>query len=412
MLIFNRTIFNRAIVTRAKVTKNLLVSCVLAAGLMACSSTDDEIDETEPVELTEITQQFSVDVLWEESVGGVGHYFSRLKPFVAYDKVFSASREGDVYAFDVNTGKQLWHTDLREDNPNGGFFSSKKSALLAGGPIAGINKVFIGSENGKVYALAADNGEVNWQAKIKGEVIAAPGMDSGTLVVNSASGVIKALNASTGEEQWKIDQEVPPLTLRGISAPALAAGGAVIGSADGTLTVYILENGQQGWTAEVGEATGSTELERVVDIDSKPLIYGDKIYAISSRGNLVAVDLRSGRILWKRQYSSYRQIAVSGNTLFITDVKGHIYAVDRINGLEKWSQLAFTNRGVTGPAVVKNYIVVGDYEGYLHWIAQDSGEVVARHLVDSSGIHSTPTVADDILYVQSRDGDLQAIKTP
>ncbi|WP_206483595.1 outer membrane protein assembly factor BamB [Thalassotalea sp. G2M2-11] len=393
--------------------KKLFVTCFLTAGLMACSSTEDEIDETEPVELTEITEKFQPQVLWEASVDdGVGHYYSRLSPIVAYDKVFSASREGDAFAFDRVTGKELWHADLRKENPNGGFWASKKPALLAGGPVAGINKVFIGSENGQVVALSADDGTIEWQAKIKGEVIASPAIDAGTLVVNSASGVIKAFNASNGEELWSVEQEVPPLTLRGISAPAMAAGGVIIGSADGSLTVYIVDNGQQGWTAEVGEATGSTELQRVIDIDSQPLIYGDKVYAISSRGHFVAVDLRSGRTLWKRQYSSFRKIAVSGNTLFITDVKGHVYAVDRINGLEKWSQLSLTNRGVTGAAVVNDYVVVGDYEGYLHWLDQETGEIVARHLVDGSGIHSTPVVEDNVLYAQSRDGDLQAIKTP
>lgn len=399
-------------ITKTSFAKQLLAGCLLT-GLVACSSTEDEIDETEPVELTEITPQFKAKVLWEESVGdGVSHYFSRLNPIVAYDKVFSASREGDVYAFNLSDGKEVWHADLRTETPDGGFFASKKSALISGGPVAGINKIFLGSENGKVIALDAENGELSWQEKIKGEVIAAPAIDAGTLVVNSASGVLKAFNASNGEEQWQIEQDVPPLTLRGISTPTITAGGVLVGTADGMMTVYILENGQQGWTTEVGEATGSTELQRVVDIDSKPLIYGDKVYAVSSRGHLVAIDLRSGRTIWKRKYSSYRPIAVSGNSLFITDVKGHIYAVDRNNGLEKWSQLSFTNRGVTGAAVVKNYIVVGDFEGYLHWLDQDSGEIVARHHVDGSGIYATPTVDNDILYVQSRDGDLQAIETP
>jgi len=380
---------------------------------MACSSTEDEIDETEPVELTEIVEQFQPEVLWEKSVGdGVDDYFSRLKPIVAYDRVFAASRKGDVYAFDTNSGEQQWHIDLREENPEGGFFSSKKSALVAGGPVAGINKVFLGTENGKVYALEVADGSVSWQGDIKGEVITAPGIDAGTLVVNSSSGILKAFNATNGEELWQIEQEVPPLTLRGVSSPAVAAGGAVVGLADGTLTVYILDNGQQGWTAEVGEATGSTELERVVDIDTQPLIFGDKVYAISARGHLVAIDLRSGRVLWKRQYSSYRQLTISGNTLFLTDVKGHIYAIERNNGMEKWSQLAFTNRSVTGAAVLGNHVVVGDFEGYLHWLDIETGEVVARYEVDSSGIYSTPTVANDILYVQTRDGNLQAIKTP
>jgi outer membrane protein assembly factor BamB len=243
-------------------------------------------------------------------------------------------------------------------------------------------------------------------------VISAPAIDNGILVVNSASGILKAFNATDGQEKWQVEQDVPALTLRGISAPALAGGGALVGASDGTLNVYILETGQQGWTAEIGEASGSTELERVIDVDSKPLIYGDKVYAISAKGHLIALDLRTGRVLWKRQYSSFRQLTMNGNTLYLTDIKGHVYAIDRSNGLERWSQLLLTNRGVTGPAVLEKYLVVGDFEGYLHWLDQETGEIVARYELDSSGIFSTPTVAEDILFVQSRDGDLQAIATP
>lgn len=393
--------------------KKLFVICLLSLGFGACSSTDDEPEEQLVAELTEINQQFEPKVLWSNDVGsGVDYYFSRIKPVVAYGKVFSASRDGEAMAFDQETGKQVWLTDVSDIKSKRGFFESKKSALLNGGPVAGINKVFLGTENGEIYALEADTGALAWQNKIKGEVITTPAIDAGILVVNSASGVLKAFNASNGEEQWKVEQDVPALTLRGLSAPVIASGGVLVGTANGGVTVYILEKGQQGWTAEVGESSGTTELERIVDVDSEPLVFGDKVYAISARGNLVALDLRSGRVLWKRQYSSYQELAISGNTIFLTDVKGHVYAVDRNNGLERWSQLALTNRRVTGPAVVGQYVIVGDFEGYLHWLNQETGEIVARYQVDSSGLYSAPTVENDIIYSQSRDGELNVIKTP
>lgn len=386
---------------------------LLSSTLFACSSTDDEDTSDLPAELTVLEQKFEPKVLWEQSVGdGIDDYFSRLKPIVAYDKVYSASRAGDVVAFDVKTGKSLWKSDLSDIKKDRSFWDSRISVLLSGGPVAGLNKVFIGSENGKVFALDAENGELSWQANIKGEVINAPAIDSGIVVVNSASGVMKAMNASDGEELWKVEQDVPALTLRGISAPVLASGGVLVGTGKGGVNVYLLDSGQQGWSAEVGEATGSTELERVIDVDAAPVVFGDKVYAVSSRGNLVAIDLKSGRILWKRQYSSYRQLSIYRNTIFLTNVRGYVYAIDRVNGVERWSNLSLANRGVTGPVVIDDYVVVGDFEGYLHWLNQETGEIVARHEVDSSGIYTTPTVADNIIYSQSRDGDLQAIATP
>lgn len=394
--------------------KHTLAALLLSSALFSCSSTDEDEDISDVVaELTEINQQFQPNVLWEESVGdGIGDYFSRLKPVVAYDTVYSASRAGDVIAFDVKTGKELWKADLSDVDNKRSFWDSRLSALLSGGPVAGLNKVFIGSEDGKIYALDAKSGELVWQANIKGEIISAPAVDSGVVVVNTASGIMKAFNADDGAELWKIEQDVPALTLRGISQPVIASGGVIVGTGKGSVNVYLLKKGQQGWTTEIGEPTGSTELERVIDVDSSPVVFGDKVYAISSRGNIAAIELKSGRVLWKRQYSSYRQISIYRNTIFLTNLRGHVYAIDRVNGIERWSNLALSNRSVTGPAVIDDYVVVGDFEGYLHWLDQDTGEIVARHEVDSSGIHATPTVVDNVLYSQSRDGDLQAIETP
>ena len=409
-----KNIFNNRCTLSTIFSRNMLAIVLLSTGLMACSSTDDDDDQSEVIaELIEFDAKFEPKVLWNESIGdGVGDFFSRLKPIVAYDNVYTASREGDVFALEIATGKQLWLSDLSDINKERGFFDSRRSAKLSGGPTFGMKKIFIGNENGDLFALDAQTGELAWQVKVKGEIIAKPAVDSGIVVVNSSSGVLMAFNASTGEEVWKMDQDVPALTLRGLSPPVIASGGVILGTSSGSVGVYLLEKGQQGWTADVGEATGTTELERVIDVDSAPVVFGDKIYAVSSRGNLVALDLRTGRILWKRQYSSYRTLAISRNNIFLTNNRGHVYALNRNDGLERWSNLSLTNRSITGPAVVGDYIVVGDFEGYLHWLDQETGEIVARHEVDSSGIYTTPTVKDDIIYVQSRDGDLEAIETP
>ena len=390
----------------------LLTAVLLSATLFACSS-DDEDEEPLFAELTEIEELFEPEVVWDEGIGdGVEHYFSRLSPAIAYEKVFVSSRFGEAYAFDLATGDELWSIDLYDVNDELGFFDDATTARISGGAITGYNKVVWGSENGEVFVVDAETGELAWQAKVPGEVISKPTFDSNKLIVNTGSGAIVALDANTGEELWKAEQSVPPLSLRGVSGVVVNSGGAFVGLASGEVGVYIIENGQQGWTTEIGEPSGSTELQRIVDVDVTPIVYGDKVYAISSNGNLAAVDLRSGREVWKRKYSSYRRLTIAGNLIFATDVQGHVYAINRNSGMEVWSNLQLTNRQTTGAASVGDYVVVGDFEGYLHWISKSDGKIVARHEVDSSGIYATPEVDNGLLYVMSRDGDLEVIKTP
>ena len=393
------------------INKKIIAVLCLVTGLSACSSTEED-ESLRVADLPEIKSAFQPEVLWHQSLDGSDHYFSRIKPFIAYNKVYTASRIGEAAAFDQVTGKEVWSVDLSDLNNERGFWDSRQSALLNGGPIAGGKKVFYGSENGILFALDAETGDFLWKSTVKGEIIAAPAYENNVVVVNTASGILKAFDANSGEALWEVDQEVPALTLRGTSAPTIAAGGVLLGTSSGMLSVYLIDKGQPGWTAEIGEPTGSTELERVIDVDSKPIVVLDKVYSISARGNLAAIELRSGRVLWQRQYSSYRQISVEGNMIYLTDVKGHVYAVERLNGTEQWSQVGLTNRSVTGPAVIDDYIVVGDFEGYLHWLDKSTGQFVSQYLLDGSGVYATPTVADGILYVQSRDGDLEALKTP
>lgn len=379
--------------------------------LGACSSTDEN-EATRVADLPEVENQFRAKVLWSNSLGGVDEYFSRIKPYIAYNKVYTGSRDGDAVAFDLETGEEIWSVDLSDPENKRGFFEAKQKALLNGAPVAGGKQVFYGSENGRLFALNAETGELNWQANVKGEIVASPALESNTVVVNTTSGNLIAYDANNGEELWRVVQDVPPLTLRGTSAPVIANGGVFIGMADGLLAVYILANGQAGWSSEIGKATGSTELERVIDIDSSPIIMGDKVYTISSRGQLSVLNLRNGAQVWQRDYSSYRSLYIEGNTIYLTDVKGHVYAIDRTNGTEKWSQPALHNREVTGPVAVGNYVIVGDYEGYLHWLNAETGEFVSQYHVDGSGIYATPTLYKGIIYVQSRDGDIEAIQTP
>lgn len=401
----------------------MLSGCSVIPTWMDPSTWWEDEEEVDVQELAPITARFEPQIKWDVTVGdGVEQFFSRLAPANAYNKVYAASRQGEVIAVDAQSGEKVWSLDLTEYQDEG-FLSSITnlwadgiSAKIAGGIVVSYDTVFLGTENGLVLALDAGTGKVKWQQKVRGEVLAPPVVDEGVVVVNTGSGIMHCLDAQSGEERWVYESEVPPLSLRGISSPTISAGAAIVGTANGRLAAAVLENGQVAWEQTVAAASGTTELERLVDIDSEALVLAGVVYTVSFNGTLAAVELRTGRVIWKREYRSYRRMSLEGNNLFVVDDNSQVYALDRRNGVELWTQTALRGRDLTAATAFKEYVVVGDKFGYLHWINQSDGEIVARLEVgdndEDEGIYAAPIVGDNLLFTQTRDGELVAVSTP
>ncbi|MEZ7861256.1 MAG: outer membrane protein assembly factor BamB [Aeromonadaceae bacterium] len=386
--------------------QKLGMALTAGAVLYGCSS---EVDVVTMAPVPQVESRFEPEVVWSHSVGdGVGKFYSQLSPVVTDDRVFAAARDGDVAAFDKQTGDRQWSVDLSDQPEN----EEKRSARLSGGLTAFYGKLFLGSENGYVYALDQTDGTLLWSQKVPGEVLAAPVADAGRVVVVTTSGKLLALDAEKGNVLWSTGDDQPNLTLRGQSTPVLAAGGVVYGRADGRIGVVLLENGQLANVSRVASPRGATELERMVDVDAQPVILGDELYAVAYNGQLMARKLLSGEELWKRQYSSFQNMGVGPSQLVLTDAKSHVYAVDRSNGSELWANTQLSYRNLTAPVSFGDYVVVGDGEGYLYWLDDTSGRILAMQELDSDGLYVAPVADGDMLYVQTRSGDLVALKRP
>ncbi|MBO1894669.1 MULTISPECIES: outer membrane protein assembly factor BamB [unclassified Shewanella] len=387
--------------------KNLLAVGLSVALMSACSSSDVE---EEPVsELVDIQATVFPEITWDTSVGdGVGDYYSQLRPTVRYGKVFVADRSGIVVAFDETTGDELWKKDFND------VFEDKletktKGILLAAGVTAARNKVFVGGETGLLVALDEATGDVVWSAQANGELLSAPTVAEDVVAVNTSKGAFEAFDIDNGKKLWTYEMQLPNLTLRGTGSAAYEAGGFFLGTADGKVAVVVKSNGQAAWEQAVFSPTGANEFTRMADIDMTPLILGENLYVASYNGNLVSMELRSGRVVWSRKYSSFNDLAAAGISLYLVDDHSRIYSVDRRNGLELWSTSVLKNRELTAPAVIDNYIVVGDFEGYLHFIDRNSGDIVGRVQVDSDGLYAQPLVVGDKIYVQGRSGKVAIV---
>ncbi|MEI6896952.1 MAG: outer membrane protein assembly factor BamB [Psychromonas sp.] len=392
-----------------KSLKQLLTSVTSALLLTGCSLFSSDKDVVTMSELPIFEASYQPQIAWTHNVGdGVGKYYSQLQPTADEDAVYVASRQGAVEAFSVKTGEQLWSNDFSHHESN----RLNRSARFSGGIHLGIDTLYIGTENAQVLAIDKNNGELRWLVQVSGEVIASPVYSSGIVLVHTTRGDLIALDSNTGEQKWVLNNKQPNLTLRGSASPSISQGGIVYARADGFVAVALLETGQPLWQLPVARPSGATELERIVDVDMKPIIHNGIIYVLAYNGNLVAIDLLKGRQLWQQEYSGYSDIALSGGTLYLADERGYLFAINRDNGDKIWSNEQLAYRNLTGISVANQYIVVGDEEGYLHWIDRDNGQFVAQQKLDSDGLYMQPFETQDYLYLQTRSGKLIAIEKP
>ncbi len=348
-----------------------------------------------PTPLTAFAQRLQVVELWSERVGeGVSKYYLKLTPALHENRIYIADSEGYLTSLDATSGQTVWRTDTNKP--------------ITGGPGAGAGLTLVGTKEGEVLAYSAADGKFLWQSKVSSEILAAPKAEEDIVVIRTIDGKIFGLRGETGEQLWTYDRTVPALTLRGTSAPIIDSGLVVIGFDGGKLAALDLLSGRLQWEVTVSQASGRSELDRMVDIDSEPIVVDGVIYVATFQGNLAAIELESGRPLWNREISSYAGLGVDNRYVYVTDDESVIWALDRTSGSSVWKQEQLKARAATAPASIGKHVVVGDLEGYLHWLDNESGEFSARHQISESRIIAPPIVDQDIVYSYSSNGKLGA----
>ncbi len=356
-------------------------------------------DNTEPpTPLVEIETIAEIIELWSNNTGkGSTKQFLKLTPSHSQGKVFVADALGNLASLDANNGNALWKIDT--------------DLTISGGPGASEKLTMIGSDEGDVLAYASESGEFIWQAKVSSEILAAPQEANDIVVVRTIDGRIFGLDANDGSRLWIYERTMPALTLRGTSNPIITGDIVIAGFDGGRLSAIELFTGKLIWETSVSLSSGRSDLERMVDIDSDPVIIGNDIYVATFQGRLASVALEDGRITWTRDISSYAGFTSDGNIIYITDDQSHVWALDRATGVSVWKQENLYARQATAPATIGNLVVVGDLEGYLHWMDKDNGQFVARTQVSKSAIIAPPVAVEDVVYAYSSDGILSAYTT-
>lgn len=355
---------------------------------------DEEVNP--PKQLVNIEQEVQLRRQWNVSIGnGQGRNYTKITPVIDGGAVYAASENGNVAAVNAQSGDVLWRTDLE--------------VAITGGVGAGEGLVMVGTQDAEVVAMDQFSGEVLWRQPVSSEVLSAPQSNGEVVVAQTVDGKLLALNAEDGSQQWIYETSLPTLTLRGTSEPVFTPTGSVIaGFSNGTLVSVTSDTGVWEWEERVAVPEGQYDIDRVIDVDGKLLLDGNRILASSYQGNLMAFDIATGRIVWGLEASSYHGLEQGFGNLYFSDDKSIVTAVRDNSEDIVWTNEDLENRAITGPTSVGNYIAVADFEGYVHLISQVDGRIVGRTEVDGDGVRSNLLTDNGRLIVFGNSGRLAA----
>jgi len=372
---------------------------LLGAGLvMALLCACNTVDKAErPAELTKFANRVKIQRVWSSHLSGEAVKL-RLGLGMAVDggRLFAASHSGLVEAFDPGSGRRLWSRQVK--------------APLSGGPGAGYGLVVVGSSKGDLIALSETDGKPRWRHHVNAEILSAPAVGRDLVIVRGVDGRLQALASADGAESWIVDQQVPRLSLRGVSRPILVGDLAVCGFDNGHVEAIVSNSGAVAWNTAVDEPHGNSELQRLIDVDAPVISDGEDLFAVAYQGHVVRLTRETGQIVWKHEWSSYRGLALDGNSLYISSADGALARMDRSTGTVQWQQKMLARRELTAPAVIGGRVVVADLDGFVHWLDAADGAYLARVSAGKGRVSAAPLVVGDLVLVFTDRGELSAFR--
>lgn len=312
------------------------------------------------------------------------------------ERVYVAVPSGALIALSATDGAVLWRRRFEQ-------------RILAGVGV-GSGQIAVADEEGIVHVLGASDGDIQWSWASGGQILARPVISFGTVLLRTAGGQLIALESSDGTLRWRVRRRVPELTLRGVGPPLVNDERVFAGFATGRLLALDLNSGREHWHVVVGRGLGSNEIKRLIDIDAMPTIAGDRLFVGAFQGKIVALNIGSGETLWSSRMSVLRDIVASNNSVYAVSDEGELAALSAIDGTVLWRQNGVQGRGITAPVILSQWLVSGDYKGYLHVFDAESGKVFGRARAGSGAILSLTPATSDYLYSLSESGRVSAFR--
>lgn len=371
------------------VHKSAALIAVLALALSACGSSPPAVPPTPLLDI--VNPSIVVLQQWEKRVGAGSSYAgAAFEPAVADGIVYTAAADGRVSALALDGGDEVWRVELEQK--------------LRSGAAVDPQSVYIASRDGQVVALNREDGTERWRTSLEREILEPPTVEGGHVLARAANGDLLSLDIVTGEQLWRYGSRVPDLSVRGSAAPQWVPGGYIVPLDDGRLVALDERNGRTVWEAVISEPRGSTPVERIVDVDTRPVVLDDIVVVGSRHGDLVAVNGQNGQPVWRHQLGAVSSLAAARDHIYVVEQDGEVSAAAVADGKPQWRQEGLRGRRLTAPVVLGQHLVVGDLEGYLHWMELHTGDIVARTRQSKAPIFAAPKVSGDSLVVLDQKG--------
>ena len=358
----------------------ILSSCSSLQGLKFWET--DEVDPDEPKELSSYENQKDILNIWNLSFDGENE-IGNFEPGFSSQNLFFADSEGTLSSISLKSGEKEWSTELN---------------FLASGTAAGFGILVVADVDGNVIALDQKDGSQLWSTNVKGEILSKSVIDTQIVVVKSGSGELIGLNRVTGEIEWSYRSKLPPLTVRGSSSPVLSDDKIFVSFDNGRLGVFDINSGFPLWDGAISYASGTSELDNLIDGDSSPVIEGGLVYTTNYQGNLNIFDIAQKRSVWTSETSSFYSPVIMRGLLIVAEANSTIKSFSLSSLEESWLNEDYLNRGLSNPVSYKGSLIIGDFEGYIHIIDPLNGKTIGRKKLSRKPIKSIFTRSNS-LYV-------------
>lgn len=386
-------------ISKAKTIKSTVmhvaVLAVMSTAVIGCNRGIKPV-VNDPVKLVQIAEPISVlQPVFSTDIGN--KKASKKDPLdlqVGYvnGQIVTASRGGDLTGFN-SAGERLWSINVGDQITGGVALNALSQTAI------------ISTRGGQVMAFDSVTGAKRWQKQLSGSVLTPALITNNRVILSANDGFLHGLSLQTGQSVWQFATQVPAISVRGSAAPTLLdSKTALLATADGRLHAVTTDSGLPQWSRRVGVGTGSSEVERMSDVDGTPIVDKNQLFAISYSGQLLGIDLASRQVMFVNELASLKSLAVNNQQVIGTSLEGKVVAYNRSNGEVLWESEELAYRHLTNPVMIGNYIAVGDFDGMVHLFDPASGKIVSR--VQTKGALSSLQVQGSRLMTQSTSGQV------